>query len=223
MAGEKSAGHIDTDDGRFRVETDSMGEVKVPGNAYWGAQTQRAVENFSVSDLRIPVALVRALGRVKQAAAAVNGALGLLEPRIAEAIGKAAEEVAQDVFLQLHAKLVGLENGEHVMFWLRRTASHRSIDYARRVRPGTVGLEEAPELSVDGDPGDPMLRDRLRTLIASLPEAPRMAMILRYQEELMPEEIARVMDMPVSTVKSHLQRSLAMLREKIGRSMGEIR
>jgi fumarate hydratase class II len=95
MAGEKSAGHVDTDDGKFRVETDSMGEVKVPGNAYWGAQTQRAVENFSVSDLRIPVALVRALGRVKQAAAAVNGALGLLEPRIAEAIGKAAEEVAQ--------------------------------------------------------------------------------------------------------------------------------
>jgi RNA polymerase sigma-70 factor (ECF subfamily) len=134
----------------------------------------------------------------------------------------AAEEVAQDVFLQLHAKLVGLENGEHVMFWLRRTASHRSIDYARRVRPGTVGLEEAPELSVDGDPGDPMLRDRLRTLIASLPEAPRMAMILRYQEELMPEEIARVMDMPVSTVKSHLQRSLAMLREKIERSMGGV-
>jgi RNA polymerase sigma-70 factor (ECF subfamily) len=49
-----------------------------------------------------------------------------------------------------------------------------------------------------------------------------MAMILRYQEELMPEEIARVMDMPVSTVKSHLQRSLAMLREKIERSMGGV-
>ena len=48
----------------FRVETDSMGDVKVPASAYWGAQTQRAVENFSVSDLRIPVPLIRALGPV---------------------------------------------------------------------------------------------------------------------------------------------------------------
>ena len=79
----------------FRTETDSMGDVKVPAGAYWGAQTQRAVENFSVSDLRIPVSLVRALGQVKQAAASVNGALGLLEAPIAQAIVRAAEEVAQ--------------------------------------------------------------------------------------------------------------------------------
>jgi RNA polymerase sigma-70 factor, ECF subfamily len=131
----------------------------------------------------------------------------------------AAEEVAQDVFLQLHAKIGSLASPEHVIFWLRRTASHRSIDYARRRRV-TVALDDAPEPRVDGDGGDPMLRDRLRALIASLPEAPRMVMILRYQEELMPEEIAKVMEMPVRTVKSHLQRSLALLREKIERSMG---
>lgn len=134
----------------------------------------------------------------------------------------AAEEVAQDVFLKLHAKLDALESADHVKFWLRKTASHRSIDYARRRRVGAVALDDAPELAVDGDPGDPLLRGRLRVLIASLPEAPRMAMILRYQEELMPEEIARVMEMPVRTVKSHLHRSLAMLREKIERSMGEV-
>jgi fumarate hydratase class II len=79
----------------FRIDTDSMGEVKVPSWAYWGAQTQRAVDNFSVSDLRIPAPLVRALGLVKQVAASVNGDLGLLEPRIAEAIGRAAREVAE--------------------------------------------------------------------------------------------------------------------------------
>ncbi len=77
-----------------RVETDSMGPVRVPSEAYWGAQTQRAVDNFSVSPLRIPVALIRALGQVKQAAAVVNGALGLVEPKIAEAIAAAAGEVA---------------------------------------------------------------------------------------------------------------------------------
>ena len=95
MAGGKSPAEKSTGGPGFRVETDSMGDVKVPSDAYWGAQTQRAVENFSVSDLKIPVALVRALGQVKQAAAAANGALGLLEPPIADAIGKAAEEVAQ--------------------------------------------------------------------------------------------------------------------------------
>jgi RNA polymerase sigma-70 factor (ECF subfamily) len=47
-------------------------------------------------------------------------------------------------------------------------------------------------------------------------------MVLRYQEDLMPEEIARILEMPVRTVKSHLQRSLAMLRDKIGRSMGDV-
>jgi fumarate hydratase, class II len=77
----------------WRVETDSMGEVKVPAAAAWGAQTQRAVENFSVSDLRIPVALIRALGLVKQAAAEVNGSLGLLPAKVAEAIAAAAAEV----------------------------------------------------------------------------------------------------------------------------------
>ena len=77
----------------YRVETDSMGEVKVPTSAAWGAQTQRAVENFSVSDLRIPVALIRALGLVKQASAEVNGSLGLLEPKVAQAIATAAAEV----------------------------------------------------------------------------------------------------------------------------------
>jgi fumarate hydratase class II len=77
----------------FRIETDSMGEVRVPSRACWGAQTQRAVENFSVSDLRIPVALIRALGVVKLAAAGVNADLGLIERKIADAIRAAAQEV----------------------------------------------------------------------------------------------------------------------------------
>jgi RNA polymerase sigma-70 factor (ECF subfamily) len=68
-----------------------------------------------------------------------------------------------------------------------------------------------------------MLQRRLRTLVASLPEKPRLVMVLRYQEDMMPDEIAAALDMPVRTVKSHLHRSLEMLREKIGRSMGEVK
>lgn len=136
----------------------------------------------------------------------------------------AAEEVAQDVFLQLHRHFGDLKSDEHVSFWLRKVASHRCIDYVRKQKlQAAVALDDAPVPSVDGEPRDHFLNRRLQSLIASLPEKPRMVMILRYQEDLMPEEIASVMGMPVRTVKSHLQRSLAMLREKIDRSMGEVR
>ena len=133
-----------------------------------------------------------------------------------------AEEVAQEVFLQLYRQLSRLESDEHVTAWLRRTAAHRSIDEARKrkVRP-QVSLEDGPEPVAAAVENDPMLRERLRRLVASLPEKPRMVMIMRYQEDLMPEEISAALDMPVRTVKSHLQRSLALLREKMGRSAQE--
>src|SRR5579864_3597198 len=76
-----------------RVERDSMGEMQVPANAYYGASTQRAVLNFPISDLRFPRQFIRALGQIKQAAAQVNEGLGLLDPQIAEAIVRAAQEV----------------------------------------------------------------------------------------------------------------------------------
>jgi RNA polymerase sigma-70 factor (ECF subfamily) len=61
------------------------------------------------------------------------------------------------------------------------------------------------------------LAETLRRLVASLPESPRMVMVLRYQEDLDPADIAEILDMPVATVKSHLQRALALLREKLAR------
>lgn len=135
----------------------------------------------------------------------------------------AAEEVAQDVFLQLHRNLDGLDPGR-VIFWLRKVTSNRAIDYVRKRKlRATISLEDAPEPRSAGAQPDLLLQGRLRSLIATLPEKPRMVMVLRYQEDVMPEEIARMLGMPVRTVKSHLQRSLAMLREKIDRSMGDIR
>lgn len=136
----------------------------------------------------------------------------------------AAEEVAQDVFLQLYRKLGDLEDAKHVAFWLRKVTSHRAIDFARkRKSQAAIALEDIAEPANAGEPGDPLLNRRLRQLIATLPEKPRMVMVLRYQEDLTPEEISEVMEMPLGTVKSHLQRSLGMLREKIDRSMGDVR
>ncbi|MBI4443751.1 MAG: class II fumarate hydratase [Acidobacteria bacterium] len=80
-----------------RIERDSMGEVEVPAGALYGAQTQRAVENFPISGLHFPRAFLRALGMVKGAAAAVNQQLGLLEAEMASAIQQAANEVEQGV------------------------------------------------------------------------------------------------------------------------------
>ncbi len=77
-----------------RIERDSMGEMQVPISAYYGASTQRAVLNFPISDLRFPRAFIRALGRIKQAAARTNAALGTLDPQIASAIEQAAQEVS---------------------------------------------------------------------------------------------------------------------------------
>jgi fumarate hydratase, class II len=77
----------------FRIERDSMGELKVPADALWGAQTQRAVQNFPISGLALPRAFIAALALVKQAAARANTSLGLLDPTVSEAIDAAAAEV----------------------------------------------------------------------------------------------------------------------------------
>ena len=79
----------------YRIEHDSMGEVQVPVDAKWRAQTQRAVENFPISGQRIERAHIEALARIKGAAAKVNARLGVLDKDIAEAVQEAAEEVAE--------------------------------------------------------------------------------------------------------------------------------
>lgn len=77
----------------YRIEQDSMGDVKVPEEAYYGAQTQRAVENFTVSGLRLPPPLIHALGLIKKHAARVNGELHLLDLELSDAIIQASREV----------------------------------------------------------------------------------------------------------------------------------
>jgi RNA polymerase sigma-70 factor (ECF subfamily) len=96
-----------------------------------------------------------------------------------------AEDLAQDVFMQLYRKLAHL-------------------------------LEADPGVPAEPAGGDPLLQRRLRALLAQLPAPARAVLLLRYQEDLDPVEIASTLDMPVNTVKSHLKRSLASLREQLG-------
>ena len=81
--------------GEYRIEKDSMGEMQVPAGAYYGAQTQRAVLNFPISDLKFQAGFIRAMGRIKKAAAEVNMELGLLDEKIGRAIVQAATEVIE--------------------------------------------------------------------------------------------------------------------------------
>jgi fumarate hydratase class II len=99
-----------TDQPTTRIESDSMGEIAVPADRYWGAQTQRSLQNFRIGGERMPVPLVRALGLVKQAAAETNMAQGGLDRKLGEAIGKAAAEVVEGK-LDDHFPLVVWQTG----------------------------------------------------------------------------------------------------------------
>ncbi|MGR3758370.1 MAG: lyase family protein, partial [Tranquillimonas sp.] len=81
-----------------RTETDSFGPLEVPADKYWGAQTQRSLLNFPIGWERQPVAIVRALGVIKQACAQANREAGALEPRLADAVIQAASEVVAGKF-----------------------------------------------------------------------------------------------------------------------------
>jgi RNA polymerase sigma-70 factor (ECF subfamily) len=131
---------------------------------------------------------------------------------------ESAEELAQDVFLQLYEQIRRIESPDHAKAWLRRAICHRSIDEIRKrkLRP-RVALDSVPEPAGKSFEPDPILRGRLRNLIGTLPAKARAVVLLRYQEDLDPGEISEILDMPVSTVKSHLHRSLAFLRGRIQR------
>jgi RNA polymerase sigma-70 factor (ECF subfamily) len=132
-----------------------------------------------------------------------------------------AQDLAQDVFLQLHRSLAAIESDAHLSFWLRKVTINRAIDRLRREpKYEAVPLEENLHLVSDARDRDPLLQRRLRELLGRLPPAPRGVMLLRYQEDLDPMEIARILDMPPNTVKSHLKRSLAILREQVTAFMG---
>jgi len=129
-----------------------------------------------------------------------------------------AEEVAQEVFLELYRRLSTLESDAHVTNWLRRVTAHRLIDQAREwKRKPQAPLDSVGEPKAPLRTDDLFLNDTLQQLVATLPEHSRMIVILRYQEDLELAEIAAVLDIPVGTVKSRLQRALALLRDKLGR------
>jgi RNA polymerase sigma-70 factor, ECF subfamily len=128
----------------------------------------------------------------------------------------AAEELAQDVFLELYRHWGEIQSPEHLVHWLRKVSSRRCIDHARRQKLRRhVSLDDAPQPFSLMPATDPLVKRYIEQLLATLSDLPRMIVILRYQEGLEPAEIADLLEMPLATVKSHLQRSLALLRRKL--------
>ena len=128
----------------------------------------------------------------------------------------AAEDLAQDVFLQLYRRLDSIESLEHCGYWLRRVAANLAIDWLRRAAHNTTQpLEAGAEIPAQQAEDDPLLNRELDRMLGELTPAARAVMVLRYQEDCDVAEIATALDMPVNTVKSHIKRSLTALRGKV--------
>ena len=137
----------------------------------------------------------------------------------------AAEEVAQDVFLELHRGGDKLESEDHVRFWLRRVTVHRATDALRKkARQPEASAEEWMEDQYVQDSSEGLnsaVVALLEELLRTLPEQMRVVIVLRYQEDMLPDEIAKLLGQPVATVKSNLQRGLQLLRRKAAVTMKE--
>lgn len=121
--------------GRMRLEKDSMGEMRVPSTAYYGAQTARAIENFPISGLKFPPSFIRMLGLVKWAASKVNGELGLIEPSVSRAIAEAAQEVSGNL-LDGHfpVDIFQTGSGTSTNMNANEVIANRAIEIARKKR-----------------------------------------------------------------------------------------
>lgn len=135
-----------------------------------------------------------------------------------------AEELAQDVFLELHRHWSDMKSPAHILFWLRQVTSRRAIDFVRRRKTrAETSLEEAAEPTVLERVHDSFLSSYLERMVASLPEKLRIVIVLRYQEGMELEEIAEVLGIKVNTVKTQIFRALELLRAKTAHRLGQER
>jgi RNA polymerase sigma-70 factor (ECF subfamily) len=127
-----------------------------------------------------------------------------------------AEDLAQEVYLELFRNLSRIESDLHLVYWLRQAITRKCIDHTRRLRHRRhQALEDVAEPGVEPAAGDPMLAEALQRKVALLPERMRMVIVLRFQQDMRLTEIAQVLDMPLNTVKTTLRRALSRLRKKV--------
>ena len=186
-----------------RKERDSMGEVEVPRDALFGAQTRRALDNFPVSELRKPRRFVQALGAIKLEAANVNHELGLLDEEVKDAIVEAAEEVVDGVHdNQFVVDIFQTGSGTSTNMNANEVISNRAI----QIKGGELGSKEPVH------PNDHVNMGQSSNDV--IPTAIHLAALISIQEDLLPaleklqgalEEKSREFDDVVKTGRTHLQ------------------
>jgi fumarate hydratase class II len=212
--GARDEGDIVSEETKMRVERDSLGAVHVPAWALYGAQTQRAVENFPISGIPFPAVFIRALGLIKGAAAEVNAELGLLEPEKASAILQAAQEVANGQW------------NEHFPIDIFQTGSGTSTN----MNANEVIANRATQI-LGGDSGSSLVHpnDHVNMGQSSndvIPTAIHVSAFLRVHELLLPglrhlqaalEERAAELEEVVKTGRTHLMDATPVrLSQEIG-------
>jgi RNA polymerase sigma-70 factor, ECF subfamily len=129
-----------------------------------------------------------------------------------------AEEIAQDVFLELYRNLHKIQSEAHLVSWLRRSTSNRCIDTSRKSSYRCeVPMHDTFHPATAGASSDLLLNESLRRQVAALPEWQRAVVVLRYQEDLDTDEISQLLNIPVNTVKSRLYRAMETLRTRLER------
>jgi fumarate hydratase, class II len=186
-----------------RVERDSMGEVEVPRDALFGAQTRRALDNFPISDLRFPRRFIQALGAIKLEAANVNNELGLLDDELRDAIAEAAEEVVEGrLDNQFVLDIFQTGSGTSTNMNANEVISNRAIQLVG----GELGSKDPLH------PNDHVNQGQSSNDV--IPTAIHLAALIAIQEDLLPglqklqsalEEKAREFDDVVKTGRTHLQ------------------
>jgi fumarate hydratase class II len=197
-----------------RIEKDSMGEVHVPRDAYYGAQTQRAVENFPISGIRFPRRFLWALGLIKRSAAETNAALGLLDPRRAQAIAAAAEEVMQGT-LDAHFPVDVFQTGSGTSTNMNanEVIANRAAELLGGAR-GSKLVHPNDEVNLCQSSND------------AIPTALHVAAAMLFQDELLPSlaaletalaEKAKAMDSIVKIGRTHMQDATPV---RLGQELG---
>ncbi len=186
-----------------RIETDSLGPMEVAADRYWGAQTQRALHNFRIGDERMPDLLIRAYGYVKKAAARVNRDLGRLDPALAEAIDRAADEVIEGLLAD-HFPLVVWQTGSGTQtnMNVNEVISNRAIEIAGGVPGSRTPVHPNDHVNMSQSTND------------SFPTAMHIAAALQVHHALLPalqrllaalEARARAFEGIVKIGRTHLQ------------------
>jgi fumarate hydratase class II len=219
----------------YRIETDSMGEVQVPAERYWGAQTQRSLENFRISQETMPAALLRAYAVVKQAAAEANQELGELSPELAGAIIAAAQEVREGRWdAEFPLKIWQTGSGTQTNMNVNEVIANRASELLGGVR----GTKKPVH------PNDHV--NRAQSTNDSFPTAMHVAAVVEVHEHLLPslDALKAVFDQKevayahiIKTGRTHLQDAtplslgqtfsswsaqLGYAREALTRSLGQV-